>query len=68
MGILYGDSFSPNTPDGACPTCHGIGKIFDTNERLLVPDDNLTIREKAIAAWPPAWQGQNFRDILVTLG
>src|SRR6185369_8098403 len=33
-----------------------------------VPDDTLTIRERAIASWPPAWHGQNQRDILVTLG
>ncbi|MBA3445140.1 MAG: excinuclease ABC subunit UvrA, partial [Gemmatimonadales bacterium] len=29
---------------------------------------SLTIRERAVAAWPTAWQGQNLRDILVTLG
>ena len=34
----------------------------------MVPDDSLTIRERAIAAWPTAWGGQNQRDILVTLG
>ena len=34
----------------------------------MVPDDSLTIRERAIAAWPPAWHGQNLRDILMTLG
>jgi excinuclease ABC subunit A len=34
----------------------------------MVPDDSLTIPERAIAAWPPAWGGQNQRDILVTLG
>ena len=34
----------------------------------MVPDDRLTIRERAIAAWPPAWHGQNLRDIAVTLG
>jgi len=34
----------------------------------MVPDDSLTIRERAIAAWPPAWHGQNLRDILVTMG
>ena len=34
----------------------------------MVPDPSLTIRERAIAAWPPAWHGQNLRDILVTLG
>ena len=34
----------------------------------MVPDDSLTIRQRAVAAWPTAWQGQNLRDILVTLG
>ena len=34
----------------------------------MVPDDSLTIRERAIASWPPAWHGQNLRDILVTMG
>ncbi len=27
----------------------------------LVPDDSLSIRERAIASWPPAWHGQNLR-------
>ena len=34
----------------------------------MVPDDTLPIRERAVAAWPSAWQGQNLRDILTTLG
>jgi excinuclease ABC subunit A len=66
--LLYAESFSPNTPEGACPNCHGIGRVHEVNERSLVPDDSLTIRERAVAAWPTAWQGQNLRDILVTLG
>ncbi|MCP1830306.1 excinuclease ABC subunit A [Bradyrhizobium sp. USDA 4532] len=68
QALLYAESFSPNTPEGACPNCHGIGRIHQVVERSLVPDDTLTIRERAIAAWPSAWQGQNLRDILVTLG
>src|SRR6202522_1234637 len=66
--ILYAESFSPNTPEGACPKCHGLGRIYEVTERSMVPDDSLTIRERAIAAWPTAWQGQNQRDILTTLG
>jgi excinuclease ABC subunit A len=66
--LLYAESFSPNTPEGACPRCHGLGRIYDVTERSMVPDDTLTIRERAIASWPPAWHGQNLRDILVTLG
>jgi len=66
--MLYAEDFSPNTPQGACPTCHGLGHVYDVTEKSMVPDDTLTIRERAIAAWPPAWHGQNLRDILVTLG
>ncbi len=66
--IIYADGFSPNTPQGACPRCHGLGSVHEVTERTMVPDDSLTIRERAVAAWPPAWHGQNQRDILVTLG
>lgn len=34
----------------------------------MVPDDSLTIPERAVAAWPSAWQGHKLRDILTTLG
>ncbi|MCO4878908.1 excinuclease ABC subunit UvrA [Paraburkholderia caribensis] len=66
--MLYAEDFSPNTVQGACPTCHGLGRVYEVTEKSMVPDDTLTIRERAIAAWPPAWHGQNLRDILVTLG
>jgi excinuclease ABC subunit A len=68
MSILYAESFSPNTPQGACERCHGLGRIYDVTEKSMVPDESKTIRERAIAAWPPAWQGQNLRDIVTTLG
>ncbi|HEX2671313.1 MAG TPA: hypothetical protein VHM25_10605, partial [Polyangiaceae bacterium] len=66
--LLYAESFSTNTPEGACPTCHGLGRIYEVSEASMVPDPSLTIRERAVAAWPSAWQGQNLRDILTTLG
>ncbi|MCW4452767.1 excinuclease ABC subunit UvrA [Kaistella sp. BT6-1-3] len=68
QSIIYAEGFSPNTPEGACPVCHGIGRIYDVTEKSMVPDDSLTIRERAVAAWPSAWQGQNLREILMTLG
>jgi len=68
QAMLYAEDFSPNTVQGACPTCHGLGHVYEVTERTMVPDDSLTIRERAIAAWPPAWHGQNLRDILVTMG
>ena len=66
--LLHAEAFSPNTPEGACPECQGHGVLYSVTERTLVPDDSLTIRERAVAAWPTAWQGQNLRDILTTLG
>jgi excinuclease ABC subunit A len=68
QGLLYAESFSPNTPEGACPTCHGLGRRYEVTEASMVPDPTLTIRQRAVAAWPTAWQGQNLRDILTTLG
>ena len=66
--MLYAEDFSPNTPQGACPHCHGLGHVYEVTEASMVPDPSLSIRERAVAAWPPAWHGQNLRDILVTLG
>src|SRR5215213_10524999 len=40
---LDAESFSPNTAEGACPNCHGIGRVHEVSERTLVPDDRLTI-------------------------
>ncbi|MCB0879730.1 MAG: ABC transporter, partial [Thermoleophilia bacterium] len=68
MDRLDSDAFSPNTVAGACPTCHGAGVRYEVTERSLVPDPTLSIRDKAVAAWPGAWQGKNQRDILAVLG
>jgi excinuclease ABC subunit A len=66
--MLAADAFSTNTPEGACPECHGLGRVYTVTEQSMVPDPSLSIRERAISAWPSAWHGQNLRDILVTLG
>ena len=65
---LDAEAFSPNTPAGACPECHGLGRVYEVTEASMVPDDSQTIRQRAIAAWPPAWHGQNLRDMLVVAG
>src|SRR6187431_1795339 len=41
---LDAEAFSTNTPQGACPTCHGLGRVYDVTERSMVPDDSLTLR------------------------
>ncbi len=40
-----------NNPVGACPTCQGFGHIIETDMNLIVPDDNKSIEEGAIAPW-----------------
>src|SRR6202044_923292 len=44
--MLHAEEFSSNSPEGACPQCHGLGRIYDVTELSLVPDDSLSIRER----------------------
>ncbi|WP_420613240.1 excinuclease ABC subunit UvrA [Candidatus Spongiisocius sp.] len=44
-------SFSFNSPYGACEACSGIGTRFEVDPRLVVPDDELSIADGALAPW-----------------
>ena len=44
------ESFAFNS-EGACPTCQGIGTTLEVDENSLVPDQNLTIDQGAVAPW-----------------
>lgn len=65
---LDSDSFSPNTAVGACRTCSGLGRLLRVDEDALVGDPALSIDDGAIAAWPGAFGGANYRRILRILG
>ncbi len=43
--------FSFNAPFGACPVCDGLGVELFFDERLVVPDQGLTLAQGAIAPW-----------------
>jgi excinuclease ABC, A subunit len=43
--------FSFNAPFGACPECDGLGMELFFDERLVVPDQGLTLKQGAIAPW-----------------
>ena len=43
--------FSFNSPQGACPTCDGIGEKQLFDEQLVVPNEGLTLKQGAIAPW-----------------
>jgi excinuclease ABC subunit A len=44
-------SFSFNSPHGACPECHGLGTKLVIDEKLVIPNKNLTLAEGAIMPW-----------------
>lgn len=44
-------SFNFNNPIGACPTCGGFGKVLGIDERLVVPNNTLSIYDDAVACW-----------------
>jgi excinuclease ABC subunit A len=46
-------NFSFNSPLGWCPACEGLGTQRGANAAMLVRDQALTLRQGAIAAWPP---------------
>ncbi|MCS7034231.1 MAG: excinuclease ABC subunit UvrA, partial [Phycisphaerae bacterium] len=43
--------FSFNSPQGACPTCHGLGTVQEFDPDLIVPDEALSLENGAIEAW-----------------
>jgi len=43
--------FSFNAPFGACPQCDGLGMELFFDERLVVPDQMLKVRDGALAPW-----------------
>ena len=49
--------FSFNSPYGACPVCTGLGTRFEVDPGLVVPDDELSLADGALAPWA----GQRFK-------
>ncbi len=69
-GISYPNpepnNFSFNSPKGACPTCNGIGTLYQVNEKKIVPDASLSIKAGALAPHGPqknSWIFKQFETI-----
>jgi excinuclease ABC subunit A len=60
-------SFSFNSPYGACPECTGIGTQLEVDPDLLVPDEDLTLAEGAIAPWTQG-SADYFQRLMTALG
>ncbi|MET9627624.1 excinuclease ABC subunit UvrA [Lentzea sp. NPDC006480] len=61
-------SFSFNSPYGACVVCTGIGVRKEVDPELVVPDDEMTLEEGAIAPWAGGQTAEYFLRLLQSLG
>ncbi|AJR04324.1 excinuclease ABC subunit UvrA [Siansivirga zeaxanthinifaciens] len=57
------NNFSFNSPKGACDTCNGIGTLYQINEKKIIPDDTLSIKNGALAPHGPQKNSWIFKQL-----
>lgn len=66
-GISYEEpspnTFSFNSPYGACPNCNGLGKIKTVSESLIIPDKSKSIDEEGFAPTGKVRKTQTFKQL-----
>jgi excinuclease ABC subunit A len=69
-GLSYDEpspnTFSFNSPYGACPTCNGLANVYEVDAESLVPDEELSINKGAIAPlgeFRDIWMFEQLRKI-----
>ena len=66
--VFYEESFpnlfSFNSPQGACPTCHGFGDLAILDEDKIIPDKNLSLEEGAVEPWTKPLSQGLMRELL----
>ncbi|MPZ64011.1 MAG: excinuclease ABC subunit UvrA [Pseudonocardiaceae bacterium] len=60
-------SFSFNSPYGACPECTGIGVRKEVDPELVVPDEERSLADGAIAPWSAGQTAEYFSRLLEAL-
>ncbi len=55
--------FSFNSPFGACSTCAGLGTLMAVDEEKIVPDEDLSINQGAVAPWPAGSKSWRMRMV-----
>lgn len=69
MDEIQPRSFSFNSPFGACTECTGIGTELEVDPELVVPDDDLSLAEGAIAPWAQgSGSAEYFQRVMGALG
>jgi excinuclease ABC subunit A len=51
LGEIEPRTFSFNSPEGACPSCGGLGSLRSFDPDLVVPDRTESLEQGAVAAW-----------------
>jgi len=59
--------FSFNNPHGACPICDGLGEKLDFDPALVIPDENMTLNEGAIAPWRTTFAAYYMQAVLAVV-
>ncbi|MCZ7525788.1 MAG: excinuclease ABC subunit UvrA [Acidimicrobiia bacterium] len=59
-------NFSFNSPYGACERCDGLGTRFEVDPELVVPDEDRSIRDGALAPWS-GFRGEYFQRVLAAV-
>ncbi|MEW5880536.1 MAG: excinuclease ABC subunit UvrA [Pseudomonadota bacterium] len=56
-------TFSFNSPLGACDVCRGFGRVIGVDYGLVIPDENKTLRERAVRPWQTKSFSECQRDL-----
>ena len=57
------NTFSFNSPYGACPTCKGLGQVYTVSMEAIIPDKNLSINDGGIAPLGGEREAYIFRQV-----
>jgi excinuclease ABC subunit A len=60
----YPNLFSFNSPQGACPDCHGFGDLAVIDEDKVIPDKNLSLEQGAVEPWTKPVSRRMMRELL----
>ena len=66
-GISYEEpspnAFSFNSPYGACPTCKGLGTVYQVNMDAVIPDRKVSVKDGGIAALGEEREAYIFKQV-----
>ncbi|MBU4378444.1 MAG: excinuclease ABC subunit UvrA, partial [Proteobacteria bacterium] len=68
MPRLSPQLFSFNSPQGACPTCNGIGSVEYFEPDLIAPNKGLSLNKGGVIPWKSAYRQTQYGPMLKKLG